>query len=118
MGEQEAAPAPSRANRGGRAAAMEVEEEAEDEDDGEEDDEAERVLAHRSVEGADESAVTDPWKLREFYVKWKRYSHMHNCWDSYTTLAQVPPASVIASDAAMSGELGYIEVAWGRFGFL
>mmetsp|Transcript_31083 Transcript_31083/g.59980 ORF Transcript_31083/g.59980 Transcript_31083/m.59980 type:complete len:829 (+) Transcript_31083:2-2488(+) len=68
---------------------MEVEEEAEDEDDGEEDDEAERVLAHRSVEGADESAVTDPWKLREFYVKWKRYSHMHNCWDSYTTLAQL-----------------------------
>lgn len=35
------------------------------------------------------SPTADPWKSREFYVKWARFSYIHCSWDSYATLAQL-----------------------------
>ncbi|KAG1670418.1 hypothetical protein FOA52_010153 [Chlamydomonas sp. UWO 241] len=70
------------------------------------DDEVERVLGHREIaanepepkeagagaEPAPEAAPAsgDPWTRREFFIKWKRYSHVHCSWDTRATLAQLP----------------------------
>eukprot|EP00887_Chlorella_sp_A99_P003520 scaffold7.g3520.t1 len=53
------------------------------------DDEVERVIKHRDAEGVPLDPVR-PWRTREFYVKWARYSHLHCSWDSQATLSQLP----------------------------
>lgn len=52
------------------------------------DDEVERVIAHRDIQGAPPDPV-DPWRTREFYVKWARFSYIHNSWDTHATLSQL-----------------------------
>lgn len=52
------------------------------------DDEVERVISHRDIEGVAPDPK-DPWRTREFYVKWARYSYIHNSWDTYATLSQL-----------------------------
>lgn len=39
--------------------------------------------------GGAPSPSGDPWKAKEFYVKWARHSYIHCSWDSYATLAQL-----------------------------
>lgn len=52
------------------------------------DDEVEKVLGHRDMQGV-ELDTKDPWKTREFYVKWARFSYIHCSWDSVSTLSQL-----------------------------
>ena len=42
----------------------------------------------REAEGA-ELAEDDPWRSKEFYVKWKRWSYIHCSWDTRETLSQL-----------------------------
>ncbi|KAK3264131.1 hypothetical protein CYMTET_27107 [Cymbomonas tetramitiformis] len=55
----------------------------------EHDDEPEKVLSHRQIEGAEVDPF-DIWGSREFLIKWKRYSYLHNSWDHRGTLEQLP----------------------------
>ena len=42
----------------------------------------------REVEGG-EQFEDDPWRSKEFYVKWKRWSYIHCSWDTRETLSQL-----------------------------
>lgn len=42
----------------------------------------------RDAEGV-EFDPTDPWANKEFYVKWRRWAHIHCSWDSRETLLQL-----------------------------
>ena len=42
----------------------------------------------READGA-EIFEDDPWRSKEFYVKWKRWSYIHCSWDTRETLSQL-----------------------------
>ncbi|PSC73016.1 CHROMATIN REMODELING 5 [Micractinium conductrix] len=44
-------------------------------------DEAERIITHRDVEGAEVPPGADPWAYREFFIKWARSSYLHCTWE-------------------------------------
>jgi hypothetical protein len=58
-------------------------------DEPEEDDEVERVVDHRPVPGNTKVETYPTWEEQEFRVKWKRWSYLHNSWDTYSTLSQL-----------------------------